>query len=135
MNKQRETIWKLAFVILILALAAPAASHPSNKVSRPLARANAQRTKPPLTIALSVDATDAQRKILHARLTVPAASGPLTLVYPAWIPGEHAPTGPIINLTGLTLTAGGKSIPWQRDLVDMFAFHCEVPQGASAVEV
>jgi predicted metalloprotease with PDZ domain len=91
--------------------------------------------KDPLPPArLDVDATDAPRKILHARLVVPAKPGKLTLVYPKWIPGEHGPTGPVTDLAGLKLTAGGKPIPWQRDPVDMFAFHCEVPAGASAVE-
>src|SRR5262245_61157710 len=87
------------------------------------------------TIAITVDATEAPRKILHARLTVPARPGPLTLVYPKWIPGEHGPTGPIINLAGLKLSAGGKPIVWQRDPVEMYAFRCVVPPGASAVEV
>jgi predicted metalloprotease with PDZ domain len=59
----------------------------------------------------------------------------LTLVYPQWIPGEHGPTGPIVNLAGLKFTAGGKTIPWRRDEVDMYAFHLEVPTGASQLEV
>jgi predicted metalloprotease with PDZ domain len=85
-------------------------------------------------IALNVDASDAPRMILHARLVIPAAPGKLTLVYPKWIPGEHAPTGPVTDLVGLKLTAGGKSLNWQRDAEDMFAFHLEVPPGADRVE-
>ena len=50
------------------------------------------------TIKLEVDATDAPRKILHARLQFPAQPGKLTLVYPKWLPGDHAPTGPITDL-------------------------------------
>jgi predicted metalloprotease with PDZ domain len=98
------------------------------------AQAGYTRTAPQ-PITLSVDATEAPRKILHAHLVIPAASGPLTLVYPKWLPGEHGPTGPITDLAGLRLTAMGRNVPWQRDLVDMYAFHCEVPTGASAVEV
>ncbi len=49
---------------------------------------------------LSVDATDAARNFIHAKVTVPVSSGPVTLVYPKWIPGNHRPTGPIANLTG-----------------------------------
>ncbi|PYI82175.1 MAG: peptidase M61 [Verrucomicrobia bacterium] len=86
-------------------------------------------------IRLDVDATDAPRKILHARLRIPASPGPLTLLYPKWIPGEHAPTGPITDLVGLKISAAGKSVPWQRDAEDMFAFRLEVPAGATAVEV
>jgi len=87
------------------------------------------------TITLSVDATQASRNVLHTKLTIPVAPGPLTLFYPKWIPGEHTPTGPINDLVGLKLTANGKSIPWRRDEIEMFAFHCEVPQGVNLLEV
>src|SRR4051812_44899668 len=86
-------------------------------------------------VKLSVDATDAPRKLFRANETIPAQPGPLTLYYPAWLPGEHGPTGPIINLSGLRFTAAGKTLQWRRDPVDMYAFHIEVPQGASAVDV
>src|ERR687883_280469 len=86
-------------------------------------------------VRLAVDATDAPRKLLRAVEVIPAQPGPLTLYYPEWIPGEHGPTGPIINLSGLKFSAAGKTIKWERDPVDMYAFHIEVPQGASAVEV
>ena len=92
------------------------------------------QTSPP-QVMIDVDATDASRKILHARLHIPAKSGPLTLVYPKWIPGEHGPTGPITDLAGLKFVAGGKSLPWRRDEVDMYAFHLDVPIGANAIDV
>jgi predicted metalloprotease with PDZ domain len=86
-------------------------------------------------LRLAVDATSAPRKLFRATETIPAAPGPLTLYYPAWIPGEHGPTGPIINLSGLKFTAGGQTLRWRRDPVDMYAFQIDVPQGASSVEV
>jgi predicted metalloprotease with PDZ domain len=86
-------------------------------------------------VKLSVDATDAPRKLFRATERIPAQPGPLTLYYPAWLPGEHGPTGPIINLSGLKFTVGGKTLRWRRDPVDMYAFHIEVPQGANFVEV
>src|ERR1043166_5435669 len=52
---------------------------------------------------LKVDARDASRRILHATLHIPARPGPLTLLYPKWIPGEHAPTGPIVDVAGLKM--------------------------------
>ena len=82
-----------------------------------------------------VDETDAPRKILHATLEIPVAPGPLTLLYPKWIPGEHSPSGPIDNFAGLVITANGQTLAWQRDSVNMFAFHVTVPQGAATVEV
>jgi hypothetical protein len=83
---------------------------------------------------LNVDATDAPRNILHATLTIPVAAGPVTIVYPKWIPGNHRPTGPIHNFTGLHFKAGGKELEWQRDLEDMYAFHLQIPAGVNVVE-
>ena len=85
-------------------------------------------------VSLFVDATDAPRKIFHARMTIPAKPGSLALYYPKWIPGEHGPTGPIQDLAGLKFTANGKTLPWRRDLLDGWTFHVEVPAGASSVE-
>ena len=87
------------------------------------------------SIRVSVDATQASRNILHSKLTIPVRPGPLTLFYPKWIPGEHTPTGPINDLVGFKLSANGKPIAWRRDDVEMFAFHCEIPQGVSELEV
>ncbi|RRA50196.1 M61 family peptidase [Acidipila sp. EB88] len=90
---------------------------------------------PGQSIRLHVDETDAPRKLIHAEMDIPAQPGPLTLLYPKWIPGEHTPTGPIDNLAGLLISADGKSIPWQRDSVNMFAFHLAVPQGVTSLHV
>jgi predicted metalloprotease with PDZ domain len=97
------------------------------------ASARAQTGNKPIRIA--VDLRDATKYIFHATLEFPVKEGALTLVYPKWIPGDHAPTGPILDLTGLKFRAGGKEIPWMRDDVDMYAFHCNVPAGAETLEV
>jgi predicted metalloprotease with PDZ domain len=89
----------------------------------------------PRPITLEVDAREAPKRIFHARLSIPAAPGTLKLYYPKWIPGEHGPTGPITDLAGLKLSASGKPVSWRRDDVDMWAFSCEVPAGADAVDV
>jgi predicted metalloprotease with PDZ domain len=86
-------------------------------------------------IKLSVDATDIPRRLIHARMTYPVKPGPFTLLYPQWIPGEHGPTGPIADLVGIKVSAGGKNIPWTRDSVNMFAFHIDVPAGVSSLDV
>ncbi|HZK98537.1 MAG TPA: peptidase M61, partial [Caulobacteraceae bacterium] len=68
--------------------------------------------------------------------TVPIAGpGPVTLLYPKWLPGSHSPTGPIDKLAGLTITAGGHKVEWRRDPVDVYAFHVEVPPGVSALDL
>jgi predicted metalloprotease with PDZ domain len=97
--------------------------------------ASQPQTSGPAPIILDVDATGAPRKILHAHLEIPVKPGPLTLLYPKWIPGEHGPTGPITDLAGLKFTAGGKTVAWRRDDIDMFTFHLEVPAGATTLAV
>jgi predicted metalloprotease with PDZ domain len=67
--------------------------------------------------------------------TIPAAAGPLTLLYPQWIPGNHSPTGPIDKMAGLIVKANGKVLAWTRDPLNVYAFHIDVPDGATAVDV
>src|SRR5262252_4524719 len=86
-------------------------------------------------IRVSVDATEAPRNLLHATIRIPVKPGPVSFFYPKWIPGEHSPTGPINDMVGLKLTAHGKTVPWTRDPVEMFAFGCDVPPGTSELEV
>jgi predicted metalloprotease with PDZ domain len=85
-------------------------------------------------VTLALDATQAPRKIFHARMTIPASPGTLTLYYPKWIPGEHGPTGPIQELTGLKFTANGEILKWRRDLLDGWTIHVEVPARVLRVE-
>ena len=86
-------------------------------------------------INLEVDATGTPRNILHSRLQIPVEAGSLTLLYPKWIPGDHAPTGPITDLVGLEAIAAGRRVAWQRDSDEMYEFHLEVPAGATVLEV
>ncbi len=86
-------------------------------------------------ITLTVDATRAPEKILHSTMVIPVTPGPLTLYYPKWIPGEHAASGPIANVTGLKFTANGKTLSWQRDTKDAFTLRVDVPQGATRLDV
>src|SRR5580658_8395830 len=87
----------------------------------------------PPTVTIAVDATTAPRKIFHATLKIPASPGDLTLYYPKWIPGEHAPDDPVIDLAGLKFSASGKTLKWRRDLLDGFTIHVEVPAGETEV--
>ncbi len=111
-ERHTKTIW-LAAMVLVSSLAF------------------AQTTVPE---RLLVDATDAPRNILHSTIIIPVSMGATTLVYPKWIPGNHRPTGPIQNLMGLHIKAGGHELEWQRDLVDMYAFHIQVPSGTRELE-
>jgi predicted metalloprotease with PDZ domain len=88
----------------------------------------------PPTISIAVDATTAPRKIFHATLKIPATAGDLTLYYPKWIPGEHAPDGPVIDLAGLFFKANGQTLKWRRDTLDGFTIHVDVPAGVTEVD-
>jgi predicted metalloprotease with PDZ domain len=86
-------------------------------------------------IEIQVDASEAARRLFHARLRIPREPGPLTLLYPKWIPGEHGPTGPLADVAGFRIKAGEKTLAWRRDELDLHAIHCEVPAGADGIEV
>jgi len=96
---------------------------------------NEAATPPTTPIVLHVDLTDAPRHILRAHETIPVSAGALTLEYPQWIPGDHRPTGPIDNLSGVFIRANGKDIPWRRDEVDMYGIHLTVPEGVTSLDV
>jgi predicted metalloprotease with PDZ domain len=87
-------------------------------------------------LTVRVDARDVQRKHLHSELTLAVhGSGPLTLVFPKWIPGEHSPSGPLDTMIGLTIRANGAALAWQRDPDDMYALSVTVPAGATQLDI
>lgn len=86
-------------------------------------------------VKMDVDLTDSGRRVFHAVLTFPARAGEFALVYPKWIPGEHGPSGPVTDLAGIRINAGGTSLDWWRDPTDMFTIRTEVPTGADTLTV
>ena len=132
----RLTVSALA-IALSLGVAAPALA----QVGTPaLPRALPEIPAPvdqayPGVIRYEVDATDIDRKIVSVRQTIPVSAGPLTLLYPKFIPGNHAPTGPIQLIAGLTVHGDGERIEWLRDTIDPYAFHVEVPEGVDEIVV
>ena len=95
----------------------------------------AQDVPYPGTIRLRVDATDLDRAIFKVRETIPVArSGPMVLLFPQWIPGNHAPRGQAEKLAGLDIFANGQKLAWRRDLTDIYAFHIDVPNGVREIE-
>jgi predicted metalloprotease with PDZ domain len=83
---------------------------------------------------LQVDATDAPRKVFHAKLTIPVTAGDFVLLYPKWMPGEHGPTGPVVDTAGIYFRTNDRVLTWHRDPVDMYAFHVDVPQGVTSID-
>jgi predicted metalloprotease with PDZ domain len=93
-----------------------------------LAASASAQTEP---ISLSLDASQVGQRILHVSSEIPVAPGPVTLLYPKWIPGEHGPTGPLVNFVDLHLSAGGKEITWERDPLEMYALRVVIPAGVT----
>jgi len=95
------------------------------------ASASGQSQKPPIQI--TADLSDASRKLFHAEVDLPVTEGPLTVITPKWIPGDHRPTGPVDGITGVVFTANGQTLPWRRDDVDLYEFHVTIPAGVSTL--
>ena len=127
------------FAALVLSTVGPAA-FAANSAPQPVPFPDttpAPRDIPyPGTVTLRVDATDLDHAIFRVRQTIPVAGpGPMTLLYPEWLPGNHGPRGPIDKLAGLRIEAGGKRVAWTRDPVDVYAFHLDVPRDVSTIEI
>ncbi len=86
-------------------------------------------------ISITADLSEAPRKLWHADIKIPVTPGPITITAAEWIPGTHMPSGPIENMTGLYFRAGGKTLSWRRDDVDLYSFHVNVPAGASTLDI
>lgn len=107
-------------------------------LAAPLAQA---QTAPPQdrdypgTLSLAIDATDLAHRVFHATQKIPVQPGPLTLLYPQWIPGNHSPSGPVNRVAGLKFSGNGQAIAWRRDPLDVYAFKLVVPEGVSTLDV
>jgi predicted metalloprotease with PDZ domain len=84
-------------------------------------------------IQITADLSEAPRKLYHADVDIPVKSGPLSLTTPKWIPGNHRPTGPVDQITGVVFSANGKVLPWRRDDEDLYQFHVTVPAGVTTL--
>ncbi len=84
-------------------------------------------------IQITADLSEAPRKIYHAEVDIPVQPGPVSLTTPKWIPGNHRPTGPVDQITGVVFTANGKVLPWRRDDQDLYEFHVTVPAGVTTI--
>ncbi len=83
------------------------------------------------TMKVDVDATDLDRRIINVTQTIPlGGGGPLTLLFPEWLPGNHAPRGPIDKIAGLRFEVDGKPVSWVRDTLNVYAFHLALPDNS-----
>ena len=81
-----------------------------------------------------VDTREAPRGIMKAHLHMPVRAGALTLVYPKWLPGRHSPAGPATSLAAPRFSVNGAPLTWNRDALDMDAFHLQIPAGVESVD-
>ena len=136
----------LALLLTSAALPAMAQTVAPSQAAAPLpAPTSLPRALPPIpapqdrdypgVIGIRVDLTDLDHKVIRTRQTIPVSAGHLVLQYPKFIPGNHADTGPIQLISGLTVTGNGQRIEWVRDTVDPHAFHLDIPAGVSNIEV
>jgi predicted metalloprotease with PDZ domain len=124
---------------LALSLAAPAApaldqdGPPPALPQSPLVPEAKDTPWPGGAMTLEIDASDVTRGVYRAVQTIPvapsAAPRRVTLLFPQWLPGNHAPRGPIAELADLRFTADGQPVSWMRDPLEVHAFHIELPAG------
>jgi predicted metalloprotease with PDZ domain len=84
-------------------------------------------------IRITADLTEAPRKLYHAEIDLPVKPGPNTFITPEWIPGNHRPTGPVEDITGIVFTADGKPLYWRRDDQNLYEYHVDVPKGVTTL--
>jgi predicted metalloprotease with PDZ domain len=84
-------------------------------------------------IRITADLTEAPRKLYHAEIDLPVKPGPNTFITPEWIPGNHRPTGPVEDITGVVFTANGKPLYWRRDDQNLYEYHVDVPKGVTTL--
>jgi predicted metalloprotease with PDZ domain len=89
-------------------------------------------------IQITADLSEAPRKLYHADLEIPVKAGIVDLTTPKWIPGNHRPTGPVDEITGVVFTGNGpggskQTLAWRRDDQDLYEFHVTVPAGVTTL--
>ncbi len=86
-------------------------------------------------IQITADLTEGVRHLYHAEIDIPVEPGTANFITPRWIPGTHAPGGPLADITGVVFTGNGQVLKWRRDDVQLAEFHVTVPKGVTSVHV
>jgi predicted metalloprotease with PDZ domain len=126
--------WRIAALAAGLVFSGSANAAPQGSPMPPPI-AEPRDTPYPGVITLEIDATDTRRGIFRGREIVPIAGGPVTLLYPQWLPGNHAPRGPLNLFAGLEVRANGERVAWRRDPVNVYAFHVDAPEAATSLDL
>ncbi|RNC80302.1 MAG: hypothetical protein ED559_00350 [Phycisphaera sp.] len=89
---------------------------------------------------LHINATDLPRLLLTSTQTIPLDSSQrgtdLPLWYPKWVPGSHAPGGPVHNIAGFAVTdQDGNNLRWSRTPGEVYRFIVHTPQSATEINI
>jgi len=132
----RHTLTSQLWLFTLIAVSMTAVASPGPTPAAPQTPLPPPKDVPfPGAITVAVEASDLQRRIVRVHETVRGVNPHTILLYPQWLPGTHAPEGPIDRFAGLKITANGKAVPWTRDPVEVFAFHVAVPAGVTSIDV
>jgi predicted metalloprotease with PDZ domain len=131
---------KLAMVTMLICggvtmLPALGASPGPSTVAPEVAIAAPQDRAYPGEILLSVDASDLERRIVRVHETVSGTGADSVLLFPKWLPGTHAPEGPIDRLAGIKITANGVPVSWVRDPVNVYALRVPGAPGVKSIDI
>jgi predicted metalloprotease with PDZ domain len=130
---------KLAILTITICSAATiftASASPGPSAIAPAAAIAAPQDRPyPGVLRVAVDASDLERRIVRVHESLSGISAHTVLLYPQWLPGHHAPEGPIDRLAGLRISANGVPVAWTRDTVDVFAFHVQTAPGVTSIDI
>jgi predicted metalloprotease with PDZ domain len=131
---------RLAYPLVMLLMAAGSAAHADERpASRPPVSA-AQIPAPKDRayaglITLEADASDLDHRVVRVHEVLTGVTPDTILLYPQWLPGTHAPEGPIDRLAGLQVRAGNSAVKWTRDPLDVFAFHVYPAPGVQSLDI
>jgi predicted metalloprotease with PDZ domain len=123
------TVCSVVFPLALAASAGPTGVAPVSAIAPPKDRPY------PGEMRLSVDVSDLERRVVHIHESLSGVDGKTVLLYPQWLPGNHAPQGPIDRFAGLRISANGVPVAWARDPVDVYAFHVHTSSPIKSIDV
>jgi predicted metalloprotease with PDZ domain len=130
---------KLAVLVMTVgSLAGPlaAAASAGPTVVAPVSSIEAPKDRPyPGEMRVSVQVSDLERRVVHVHESLSGINAKTVLLYPQWLPGNHAPQGPIDRFAGLRISADGAPVAWTRDPVEVYAFHVHAPSAIKSVDI
>ena len=92
-------------------------------------------------MSVQVDTKGQNQGILSVQQTMPitpasiAKNGEMVILFPNWLPGNHAPRGEMDKVANLTIHADGTPVAWRRDPLEIHAIRFTPPKGARDIDI